>query len=84
MREAIAKNLIRLRGARSREEVAKAVGISVSALAMYETAQRIPRDDIKMRLSEYYGVPVQEIFYNQKLHTSCRNDSNQHTAREVG
>ena len=62
-RKRIARNLILLRGEKSREEVAKAVGISTSALAMYETGGRVPRDEIKMALANYYGKSVSEIFF---------------------
>ncbi len=62
-KEIIASKLIFLRGEKSREEVARAVGISVSALSMYENGERIPRDEIKIRLSKYYGQSVQEIFF---------------------
>ncbi|PGU99209.1 transcriptional regulator, partial [Bacillus cereus] len=41
--------LINLRNEKSREEVARAVGISVSTLQMYENGQRIPRDNIKIK-----------------------------------
>lgn len=61
--KAIAKKLIRLRNGKSREEVAKSCGISVSALAMYEQGERIPRDDIKVRLANYYGRTVNYIFF---------------------
>lgn len=61
--EEIAKRLIQLRGNKSREEVAKACGISVSALAMYEQGQRVPRDRIKVRLASYYGYSVGFIFF---------------------
>ncbi len=52
-----------LRGNRSADEVAKAIGISRSAVGMYETEERIPRDDIKIRLAEYFGTTVQAIFF---------------------
>lgn len=52
-----------LRGDRSGEEVAAAVGISRSALGMYENEERIPRDDIKIRLAEYFQTTVQAIFF---------------------
>ena len=58
------KRLIELRGNRSQAEVAKAVGISVSALSMYECGDRIPRDYIKIALAKYYNKSVQEIFFN--------------------
>jgi putative transcriptional regulator len=32
---------------------------------MYENGQRIPRDEIKMKISQYYGQSVQEIFFEQ-------------------
>jgi putative transcriptional regulator len=71
VRDAIAKRLISLRGDRPREDVAKALGISVSALQMYENGRRIPRDDIKIRIAEYYGVSVESIFYTNEDHESC-------------
>ncbi|EOO12772.1 helix-turn-helix transcriptional regulator [Bacillus cereus] len=61
--ERVAENLINLRNGRSREEVAKAVGISISTLQMYENGQRIPRDNIKIKLANFYGVTVQTIFF---------------------
>ena len=45
--------LKRLRGNTSREVVAGAVGISVSALGMYEQGRRIPRDEVKVRLARF-------------------------------
>lgn len=63
-KEKIAEILVTLRGDRSREEVAKALGISVSALQMYENAKRVPKDEIKLKIANYYGVPVESIFFN--------------------
>lgn len=59
----IGKKLTALRGDYSQEEVAKAVGISVSALSMYETGNRIPRDEIKVKLARYYKSTVEAIFF---------------------
>ena len=59
----ISEKLIRLRGERSQEKVARELGISVSALSMYETANRIPRDEIKIKIADYYKTTVQEIFF---------------------
>lgn len=56
------EKLIQLRGNRSQEEVAKALGISVSALSMYEQGNRIPRDEIKIRMAEYYGITIDSLF----------------------
>ena len=39
------------------------MGVSFSALCMYETGRRIARDEVKLRLAGYYGVPVEDIFF---------------------
>lgn len=62
-RETVAKTLVELRGEEKREVVATACGISVSALAMYEQGERIPRDDIKIRIAKYYNRTVESIFF---------------------
>lgn len=59
----IGKKLAELRGKKTQEEVAKVVGISTSALSMYECGERIPRDSVKIKLAEYYGKSVSEIFF---------------------
>lgn len=57
-------NILReLRGNKSRAEVANAVGVSTSAIAMYERGERIPRDDVKVRFAEYFKKPVAYIFF---------------------
>lgn len=71
MKEIIADRLTQLRGETSREEVAKAIGVSVSALQMYENGQRIPRDEIKLKIAAYYKKTVQEIFFDDLPHETC-------------
>lgn len=56
------RKLIELRGEKSREEVSQALGISLSALAMYEQGQRIPRDEIKKKMAAYYGISIEALF----------------------
>jgi transcriptional regulator with XRE-family HTH domain len=53
-----------LRGSRSQEEVAEALGISQSALSTYENDERIPRDRIKVKIADFYKRSVQFIFFN--------------------
>ncbi|MFO1444555.1 helix-turn-helix transcriptional regulator [Bacillus sp. Bva_UNVM-123] len=60
----IANKLIDLRGSKPRVEVAKSLGISVSAIQMYEKGERIPKDEIKIKLANYYQMSVQEIFFD--------------------
>ncbi len=64
----IGETLINLRGSRTREAVANDIGISKSAIAMYEAGERIPRDEIKLKIAKYYGKTVEEIFFNEKVH----------------
>ena len=64
----IGDNLRRLRGDRSLTKVAKDLNISQSTLSMYETGQRIPRDECKEKLADYYGVPLTEIFFTSSSH----------------
>ena len=59
----IGKRLVLLRGSRTQNEVSQALGISLSALGMYERGERIPRDEIKIRIAKYYDTTVQAIFY---------------------
>jgi len=63
--ETVAKKLRELRQNKRREEVANALNISVSALAMYESGARIPKDDIKIRIARYYKTTVGELFFGQ-------------------
>jgi DNA-binding XRE family transcriptional regulator len=58
-----AKKIKALRGERSQKEVAAAVGISISALGMYETGKRVPKDSIKKRLAAYFQTTVEDIFF---------------------
>ena len=60
----ISEKLIKARGDRSREEVAAAVGVSLSAIAMYETGARVPRDETKIKLAKFYNQTVQELFFD--------------------
>lgn len=48
------------------EDLGKAIGISSSAINMYECGQRVPRDEIKIMIAEYFGVSIESIFYPTK------------------
>lgn len=66
----LGRKLKELRGSRTIREVEEATGIDASTLGMYEIGQRIPRDNNKIVLAEYYGKTVQEIFYDQQITNS--------------
>jgi transcriptional regulator with XRE-family HTH domain len=59
----VAERLVAARGNMSRDEVAKACGISLSSISMYEIGQRIPRDEVKVKLARLYGRSIEELFY---------------------
>lgn len=62
------KVLRELRGDRSLADVAKNVGVSVSAMSMYESGDRVPRDQVKLALAVYYDRPVSYIFFGEESH----------------
>ena len=57
------KRLTELRGIMTRVGVARKLGLSNSSLASYERGDRNPPDNVKIKLSEFYGVPVEQIFF---------------------
>lgn len=52
-----------LRGEKSKRRVAEELGISFSSYVKYERNERIPRDDVKIRIAKYYRKSVQDIFF---------------------
>lgn len=63
------KMLRELRGERRLEEVANAVGVGVSSIVMYESGQRVPRDNVKRKLADYFNKSVAEIFFPDDAHS---------------
>lgn len=59
----IGEKLKELRGTRTQADVAKAVDVTQSAYCQYETGDRIPTDEVKIRLAEFYNQTVQNLFY---------------------
>lgn len=55
--------MIKARGDMKRADVCKKAGISLSALTMYENGQRVPRDEIKVKLAKIYGTSIEALFY---------------------
>lgn len=54
-----------LRGNLTQIEVAKKLGITKSSWAMYERGERVPRDEVKVKIAKYFNKSVQEIFYQE-------------------
>ena len=52
----------------SRIEFANAVGVSRNAIANYESGIRIPKDDVKSKIADYYGKDIDSIFFARETH----------------
>jgi len=66
----IGRKLKSLRGTRTIQEVAAQTGIAPSTLGMYEIGERLPRDNNKIVLADYYGTTVQALFFDSEI-TNC-------------
>lgn len=58
----------KLRGDKTQAETADAIGITKSAYAMYERDERVPRDEVKIRMAAHFGVSVMFLFFNGDEH----------------
>lgn len=59
----IAGRLRKARGNRTVREVAYECGIAHSTLTMYETGQRVPKDEIKKKLAKCFNTSVEDLFF---------------------
>ncbi|MBR3241651.1 MAG: helix-turn-helix transcriptional regulator [Parasporobacterium sp.] len=62
-REKVGVYLKELRGKRTQSEVAEAVGVTTMAISQYERGERVPNDEMKVRLARYFHKTVEEIFF---------------------
>ncbi len=61
----VGKRLRDARGSRSTDEIAAALNVSKSAIAMYECGLRVPRDDIKEKMALLFGTTVGALFFGE-------------------
>lgn len=71
----IGKRLKEARGTRTIAEVCEATGIGETALRNYENGFRIPRDYVKLVLSRYYGISVENLFFAPELHETSSSEA---------
>lgn len=64
--KAIGAYLKKLRGTKTQAEVARAIGVTTMAISQYENGDRIPRDEIKIKLAKYYDRTVEQLFFDKK------------------
>lgn len=57
--------LIELREQRglNQAQLADRLGISPSSMSAYELGTRIPRDEIKVKIADFFGADVLELFF---------------------
>jgi transcriptional regulator with XRE-family HTH domain len=65
--KAIGKKLEELRRAKgiTQAEVAEALGVSAMAVSLYENGERIPRDEVKIKIADFFKTPVSSIFFGE-------------------
>ena len=63
----IGDRLRQLRGDRTQAAVAEAVGVTDMAISQYEAGIRVPSDEIKLRLADFYGVGIERLFFIRKF-----------------
>lgn len=63
--KSIGEKLATLRNDRNltQKELGIEVGVSTASIAMYELDERVPRDEIKKRIANFFGKTVQEFFF---------------------
>lgn len=48
--------------------VAKALGVGTTTYHAWESGQNIPRDEMKVKIAEFYGLSVGYIFFKPIAH----------------
>ena len=61
--EEMGRRLVELRGNIKSNVAAAGIGITPSALSNYEAGLRVPRDEVKAAIANYYNTTVERIFF---------------------
>ncbi|EHY0679271.1 helix-turn-helix domain-containing protein [Listeria monocytogenes] len=64
------KKLVALRGQRSRQDVSKDLCVTPQMLGAIERGDRNPSLKLANKIANYYNVPIEDIFFNNK-DTKC-------------
>lgn len=64
-KELMGDRLRKLRGNKTLYEVSSQLKITPSALSNYESGLRMPRDEVKCRIAQYYNTSIEDIFFTQ-------------------
>lgn len=63
-RQEVGKRMRNLRGEKSLNDVAQALGVTAMAVSNWERGIRTPYDYMKVKIAQYYGVTVESIFFS--------------------
>ena len=62
-RQEIGNRLRELRGDKTLETVAKDLKVTPMAVSLWERGERVPSDDMKIKIAAYYKQSVTAIFF---------------------
>ena len=62
-RTVVGERLKKLRGSRTQGEVAEALGVTTMAVSQWENGLRMPSDDMKVKIAQFYKKTVMVIFF---------------------
>ena len=64
-KEKIGQRIVELRKKKgeTQAELANALGLSQSAITMYENGERIPSDVVKKKIAQHFKASITKIFY---------------------
>lgn len=56
---------LRMKKGISKTQMADDLGLTVASISYYEKGERIPSDEVKIKMANYFGKSVQEIFFDE-------------------
>lgn len=60
----VGERLKRLRGSRTLDEIGAALGVTSMAVSLWERGERMPSDEMKVKIANYYRKPVTVLFFS--------------------
>lgn len=64
-RTIVGERLRELRGSRTLGDVASELGVTAMAVSLWERGERMPTDDMKVKIAAYYKQTVTSIFFKE-------------------
>lgn len=74
---------LRLERGLSQREFAKQINVSSGTIGMYEAGRRKPSLDKALRISAYFGVPIENIIFASLEKNACNFDTNGSGKNEI-